>query len=484
MDKLKILLISLLLISLPIYAISQVNLPPGPQIDLNKLILVPVNGQPVDTLIVGGTIVTMNAKHDVIDDGAIAIHLGKIVMIGTRREVTSKWRARQTINAAGKVVIPGLINTHTHAAMTLFRGISDDLDLNDWLTKYIFPAEAKNVTEPFVRAGTRLGLAEMIRGGTTTYCDMYYFEDAVADETKKAGVRGVLGETIIDFPVADNKTNAEMMAYSEKFIRKWTGDTLIVPAMAPHAPYTVSTDHLKAIRALSDKLNAAVVIHIAETKKERDDIQKQYGKTPVDYLDSIGFLNNRTIAAHTVWITDEEINIFKMRGVGSAHNPQSNMKLASGVAPVPAMLAKDVAVGLGTDGAASNNDLDMWEEMDTAAKLHKLTSGDPKTLPAEQAFEMATIRGARALHLDAITGSIEAGKRADIAIVDFDSLNQTPYYNVYSHLVYATKAADVRTVVINGRVVMLDRRLLTLNENVIKVDANAYRDKIIKSLRN
>ncbi len=437
-----------------------------------------------DLLIVGGTVVTMDKDRRVIEDGAVAIKDGKVAMVGQRGAVTYHLTAKKTINAAGKVIIPGLINTHTHAAMSLFRGISDDLDLQDWLTKFIFPAEAKNVDEQFVRAGTRLGLAEMIRGGTTTYCDMYYFEDAVADETKKAGVRGVLGETIIDFPVADNKTNAEMMAYVEKYIKKWQSDPLIVPAMAPHAPYTVSTEHLKAIRALSDKLNAAVVIHVAETKKERDDIQKQYGKTPVDYLDSIGFLNNRTIAAHTVWITDEEINILKMRGVGSAHNPQSNMKLASGVAPVPAMLAADVSVGLGTDGAASNNDLNMWEEMDTAAKLHKLTSNDPKTLPAEQAFEMATIRGARALHLDAITGSLEFGKRADIAIVDLDSLNQVPYFNIYSALVYSTKATDVRTVIINGRIVMLDRRLLTLNENAIKVVANSYRDKIIKSLKN
>jgi len=297
-------------------------------------------------------------------------------------------------------------------------------------------------------------------------------------------VRGVLGETVIDFPVADNKTWGQAMAYSERFINKWKSDDLIVPAIAPHAPYTVSTAHLKDVKTLSDKYNAAVVTHVAETKKERDDIKKQYGDTPVTYLNKIGFLSNRVIAAHTVWITDNEIDILKSVGVGAAHNPQSNMKLASGVAPVPAMLAKDVAVGLGTDGAASNNDLDMWEEMDTAAKLAKEFSGDPKVVTAEQAFEMATIRGARALHLNEIIGSIEAGKRADIAIVDMDSLNQTPYFNVYSALVYSTKAADVRTVIINGRVVMLDRRLLTLNENVIKKDANAFRDKIIKSLRN
>lgn len=436
----------------------------------------------LDLLIVNGTIVTMNPERRIIQKGIIGINNGVIEVISDAS--LGRWPAKRTINAAGKVIIPGLINTHTHVPMTLFRGISDDLDLNDWLTKYIFPAEAKNVDEAFVRAGTRLGLAEMIRGGTTTYCDMYYFEDAIAEETKKAGMRGVLGETIIQFPVADNKTPGEAMAYTERFIKRWQNDPLIVAAAAPHAPYTVSTEDLKAIRAMSDRLNSPVIIHVAETKKERDDILAKYGKTPVEYLNSIGFLSSRTIAAHTVWLTDNEIDILKRNGVGSAHNPQSNMKLASGVAPIPAMLAKDVAVGLGTDGAASNNDLNMWEEMDTAAKLHKQYSGDPKTLPAEQAFEMATIRGARALHLDKITGSLEVGKRADIAIVDFDGLNQTPFYNIYSHLVYSTKANDVRTVIINGRIVMLDRRLLTLNESAIKRDANSYRVAIIKSLGN
>ncbi|HEX2639887.1 MAG TPA: amidohydrolase, partial [Pyrinomonadaceae bacterium] len=329
---------------------------------------------------------------------------------------------------------------------------------------------------------TRLGLAEMIRGGTTTYCDMYYFEDAIADESKRAGVRGVLGETVIDFPVPDNKTFEAGLAYSERFINKWKNDPLIVPAIAPHAPYTVSTEHLKAVRALSDKLNAAVVTHVAETQKERDDIRSQKGATPMAYLDQIGFLNDRVITAHDVWITDEEIDILKRTGAGAAHCPQSNMKLASGVAPIPQMLSKNIPVGLGTDGAASNNDLNMWEEMDTAAKLHKVNARDPKVVPAEAAFEMATIRGARALHLDKKVGSIEAGKRADIVIVDFDDLNQVPHFNVYSALVYSTKASDVRTVIIDGRIVMQDRVLLTLNENAIKKDANAFRTKIINSL--
>ncbi len=436
----------------------------------------------VDLIVSGGTVVTMDGSKRLIENGAIAIVKDKIVAVGTSAEIGRQFTARQTINANGKVVIPGLINTHTHIPMSLFRGIADDLDLQEWLTKYIFPAEAKNVSEAFVRAGTQLGLAEMIRGGTTTFCDMYYFEDAVADETFKAGVRGVLGETIIRFPVADNKTPEEAMRYSERFVNKWKNNALIVPALAPHAPYTLTTEHLNQIKNLADRLNATVIIHVAETRAEVNEITKQYGARPVEYLAKINFFNRRTIAVHVVFATDAEIDLLKNLGVGVAHNPQSNMKLASGVAPVPQMLNRDLPVGLGTDGAASNNDLNMWEEMDTAAKLHKVISGDPKVLNAEQVFEMATVRGARALHLENLIGSIETGKRADIVIVDFDGLHQTPFYNVYSHLVYATKASDVRTVIINGKMVMRDRRLLTLDENVIKKNANAYRTKIINSL--
>ena len=439
----------------------------------------------VDLLISGGTIVTMNAKREVIDDGAIAIKNGKIELVGKRTDVLTQVLPKRTINAAGKIIIPGLINGHTHVPMTLFRGIADDLDLQEWLTKYIFPSEAKNVTEPFVRVGTRLGLAEMIRGGTTTYCDMYYFEDAVADETKKAGVRGALGETVIDFPVPDNKTYQEALAYTERFIKKWQNDPLIVPAIAPHAPYTVSGEHLLEARDLSNRLKAPLVIHLAEATSEIDYIQQKHpGMRPIEYVDSIGFLTNRTIAAHVIQANEKELGILKLRGVGIVHNPQSNMKLAAGVAPVPMMLKMDLPVGLGTDGAASNNDLNMWEEMDTAAKLHKVFSGDLKAVTAEQAFEMATIRGARALHLDSLIGSIEVGKRADIDIVDADDLNQIPSFNIYSTLVYSTKANDVRSVIINGRIVMLDRRLLTLNENAIKKDVNAYRKKIIDSFSN
>jgi len=440
---------------------------------------------PVDILIAGGTIVTMDDGRRVIEDGAVAIKGDKIVAVGKRSEIVRKYRAKQTINTAGKAVVPGLINTHTHVPMALFRGIADDMDLQEWLTKFIFPAEAKNVNEAFVRAGTRLGLAEMIKGGTTTYCDMYYFEDVIADETKRAGMRGVLGETILDFPAPDNKTWEAGISYTERFIRKWQNDPLIVPAIAPHAPYTVSQEHLLQARDVANKLNAPLVIHLAEANTETEFIQQKHqGQRPIEFVEKIGFFTNKTIAAHVIQANDAELDLLKKHNVGIAHNPQSNMKLAAGTAPVPSMLRKNLNVGLGTDGAASNNDLSMWEEMDTAAKLHKLTSGDPKMLSAEQAFSMATIGGARALHIGDITGSIEAGKRADIAIVDLDSLHQTPMFNIYSHLVYATKADDVRSVIINGRVVMLDRRLLTLNESVIKRDANTYRQKIINSLKN
>ncbi len=436
----------------------------------------------VDLIIRGGTIVTMDASRRVIENGGVAVNNGRIVAVGDTAEIDRKYAAREVVNAGGKVVIPGLINGHTHVPMTLFRGIADDLDLQEWLTKYIFPAEAKNVTEDFVRVGARLGLAEMIRSGTTTYCDMYYFEDAIADETSKAGVRGVLGETVIDFPVADNKTYEEALAYTERFIKKWQGNALVVPAIAPHAPYTVSEAHLKAARALSDRLRAPIVIHISETKREVDDSVAAKGASPIDYLNRIGFLNNRIVAAHVVWPSEEELGLLKKLGVGIVHNPQSNMKLASGTAPVPEMLKENLPVGLGTDGAASNNDLNLWEEMDTAAKLHKLISHDPKVLNALEAFEMATIRGARALHLENEIGSIEKGKRADLVVVDLDALNQTPSYNIYSDLVYATKAADVRTVIIEGRVVMRERRLLTLNEDAIKADARRYRERIVQSV--
>lgn len=477
MEKLKILysIFVLFLLIFPQSILAQKRRPLPEKIIPNST---------ADLLIVGGTVVTMDKDRRVIEDGAITITNGKIGLVGKRAAVTKNLRAKQTIDAKGKVIIPGLINTHTHVPMTLFRGIADDLDLQEWLTKYIFPAEAKNVDEQFVRAGTRLGLAEFIRGGTTTFCDMYYFEDAIADETQKAGMRGVLGETLIDFPAPDNKTFDAAVTYTENFVKKWRKNPLIIPAVAPHAPYTVSEEHLKKTREMSDRLNAPLVIHLAEAETETEFIEKNHkGIRPIEYVEKIGFLSDKTIAAHVIQANESELEILKRRGVGIAHNPQSNMKLAAGVAPVPKMLEMNLRVGLGTDGAASNNDLDLWEEMDTAAKLHKVFSKDPKVVSAAEVFMMATIGGARALHLEDKIGSIEAGKLADIAIVNFDSLNQTPYYNIYSSLVYSTKSNDVNDVIVNGKILMRDKRLLTLDESVIKKDANFYRQKIINSLR-
>ena len=436
----------------------------------------------VDIIIRGGTVVTMDGASRVIENGAVAVKGERIIAVGAAPDIAAKYTAARTINAVGKVVMPGLINTHTHVPMVLFRGIADDLVLMEWLQKYIFPAEAKNVDEQFVRWGTRLGCLEMIQGGTTTFVDMYYYEDAIADETARAGMRAVLGETVIDFPAPDNKTWDAAMAYAEKFAAKWKGHALITPAIAPHAPYTVSTDHLKQTHAFSQRLGVPLVTHVAEDPAEVKTIQERYGASSVAYLDRIGLLDERVIAAHMVWPTNDDIKTLAKRSVGVAHCPQSNMKLAAGAAPVPAMLKAGVAVGLGTDGAASNNDLNLWEEIDTAAKLHKFTSKDPTVINAREALEMATILGARAIHQDKEIGSLEAGKRADLIIVDMESAHQTPVYNVYSELVYATKASDVETVMINGRIVMQNRRVLTIDERSVLVKANEYRDRIRRSL--
>lgn len=442
------------------------------------------SGASIDLLITGGAVVTMDGERRVYDNGFVAIRGEQIVEVGEMGRLKAKgYRARQIIDARGKIILPGLVNAHTHVPMVLFRGIADDLNLQDWLTKYIFPAEAKNDTREFVVAGTRLGLAEMIRGGITTYADMYYFEDAIAEETRRAGMRGVLGETVIDFPVADNKTWAEAMAYSEKFLTRWKGDSLITAAIAPHAPYTVSTEHLNEVRALAEKLDAPILTHLAEAPTETEFIAKTYNARPAAYLERINFLSPRLLAAHVVHVNDEEIGILKRREVGVAHCPQSNMKLASGTAPVPAMLKAGLRLGLGTDGAASNHDLSLWEEIDSAAKLHKLISGDPTAVPAQEALAMATIGGARALHMEKEIGSLESGKRADVILVDMSALHLTPMYNFYSHLVYAVKASDVSDTIVNGRVLMRNRRLLTINEGAVKTAARKYQKQVAESLK-
>ncbi len=436
----------------------------------------------VDLLVSGGTVVTMDSTKRVIEDGSVAVRGDAIVAVGTRQEIESRYEAARTIDAHGKIVMPGLINSHAHAAMSLFRGIADDLSLDDWLRKYIFPAEARNVTEDFAAWGTKLSLLEMLRGGITTYADMYYFEDAVARVTKEAGMRGVLGETIIDFPAPDNKTLDQAYAYTQKFLDHWKGDPLIVAAVAPHSIYTCSEKTLEDSAALARKNGAPILIHIAEAPFELEQSRAKHGLTPVAYLGKLGILGPDVLGAHCIHVNSADIATLAHFGVGCSHNPSSNMKTAAGVMPVIEMLAAGVPVGLATDGAASNNNQDLFEEMDLAAKLQKISRMDPRALPAAQVVEMATIGGARALHLEKRIGSLEPGKQADLIIVDTSAPHATPMYNVYSELVFALKATDVRTVLIAGRVIMVERKMLTLNEAEILQKAREYQKQIVASL--
>ncbi len=441
------------------------------------------NRKSVDLIVSGGTVVTMDAKRAIYEDGSVAVKGDSIVAVGPRNEIESRYKAQQTIDGKGKLVLPGFVNGHTHVPMTLFRGLHDDVALNDWLYKYIFPAEAKNVNEEFVRWGTRLAAAEQIRAGVTTFADMYYFEDAVAEETKAAGMRGVLGETFIDFPAPDNKSEAEMLAYTERFLKKWQGDPLIHAAPAPHSIYTCSKKTLQDAAALARKYHAPILIHVAEMKKEREDSEKQNGMSPVQYLEKVGVLGPDVVAAHCIFVDEADRKLLAERNVGCVHNPSSNMMLASGVSPVPEMRTAGIAVGLGTDGpAGSNNDLDLMEEMDLAAKLAKITKMDPLALNAKSVVEMATIDGARALHMEKEIGSLEAGKKADLVLIGLDAPNAVPMYDVYAQLAYALKGSDVETVVIGGRVVMRERKLLTVKEEEVLQKAREYRKSVAASL--
>jgi 5-methylthioadenosine/S-adenosylhomocysteine deaminase len=436
----------------------------------------------VDLLVSGGTIVSMDAARRVIENGAIAVQGDTIVAVGPRAEVEAKFTGLRRLDARGRVVIPGLINTHNHAPMVLFRGIRDDVVLQEWLEKYIFPAEARNVNAAFVEWGTRLAALEMIKGGTTTYADMYYFEDVIARVTKAAGLRGVLGETIIDFPAPDNKTHVEAMAYTEKYLQQWQGDPLIRAAVAPHSIYTLSEPSLRASFALARKYNAPVLIHLSETKRENEESLARHQLTPTAYLEKLGLLGADILAAHCVWTDHNDIALLVRRGVGCAHNPTSNMMLASGAAPISEMMVAGLRLGLGTDGAASNNDLNLFEEMDLAAKLHKVSRMKPNVVTAEQMFQMATIGGAQALHMEKEIGSLEAGKKADFVLLRIDTAHAVPSYNIYSTIVYSSKASDVQTVVIAGRIVMQGRSVLTLNETEILARARQFAEKVQQSL--
>src|SRR5438270_2298597 len=437
-----------------------------------------------DLIVSGRYVVTMSAQRRVLQNGAVAVLGERIVAVGTKTEIDRDWQASRRIDRPNALIAPGLINTHTHAAMSLFRGIADDLNLQDWLQHYIFPAEAKNVSPDFVRWGTRLACLEMMLGGTTTFTDMYYFEDVVAEVAKEAGMRGVLGETIIGFPVADNKTPADALKFTDRYLSRFRDDPLVTAAVAPHALYTNSDETLQACRKLANQYHVPLIIHLSETKKENDDVMAQRHMSPTKVLDSLGVWNGRSLAAHGVWLDDADLAILKARGVGVAHCPSSNMKLASGVAPVTRMLALDLAVGLGPDGpAGSNNDFNLFEEMDLAAKLAKVSTMNPQALPASAALEMATIRGARALGMEKEIGSLEPGKRADLITVRIDRAHAQPLYDAVSQMVYALKGSDVRDVMVNGKLVVRDAKILTLDERQVLAKAAEYRAKVSASLK-
>ncbi|MFM8532276.1 MAG: amidohydrolase [Acidimicrobiia bacterium] len=445
------------------------------------ILVVPLTAQQrtaVSLVITNGIVITVDGSRRVLNPGAVAISGRDIVAVDTPAAIAGRYTAAETIDASGKVVMPGLINTHTHAAMVMFRGLGNDLNLMDWLQKYIFPAEAKTVSPEFVRIGTNLALLEMIQSGTTTFADMYYFEEEVAKVTKAAGMRGVLGQTVIEFPVPDAKTPADALARTEAFARQFDHDELITPSIAPHAVYTLDAKTLSAVSAMAKRLMIPIQIHLAETSAENGLSQDRHKMRPVAILDSLNFWAPTTLAAHAVWINDEEIALLKKRGVGVSNNPESNMKLSSGTAPVMKYRAAGVSTGIGTDGAASNNDLDMFEAMRQAAFQQKRVTMDPTAISAADALEMATLGGAAALGRRERLGSIEAGKLADIIIVSLAKARQQPVFDPVSQIVYASRGDDVETTIVNGRVLMRDRKVLTMDETAVIAAARKVADLV------
>jgi 5-methylthioadenosine/S-adenosylhomocysteine deaminase len=461
------------------------RLPAVAAIALAAMVAVSAQNGPreVDLVVTGGTVVTVDSAGRVIESGAVAIEGADIAAVDTAEAIARQFRGRETIDASGQIVLPGLVNTHTHAPMVLYRGLADDLPLMEWLNDYIFPAESKTVSPEFVRAGTSLAALEMIQSGTTTFADMYYFEADIAREVRRAGLRAVLGQTVIQFPVADAKTPADALARADAFITEFKSDPLITPAVAPHAIYTLDGPTLRAARELSRRHSVPTLIHMAESNDETRVAQERRAASPVSYLEGLGFLGPGVVAAHGIWVSDADIQTLRTRGVGVSHNPESNMKTASGTAPVPAYLRAGVPVGLATDGAASNNDLDMFEAMRVAALLHKHATVDPAALSARAVLEMATIRGARALGMDSRIGSLEPKKRADLITVSVSRARQTPMYDPISHLVYVIHGDDVRNTIVNGRVLMRDQKVLTLDETAVIAEARSWAEKVRESVK-
>ncbi|MBF0411886.1 MAG: amidohydrolase [Desulfamplus sp.] len=455
----------------------------------------------MDIVIKNGTVLTMDSQMRRIDKGYVAVKDGQIVQIGSSEQLVGT-QALEVIDANGGIIMPGLINSHTHASMTLFRGIADDLPLMEWLNNHIFPAEAK-LTPHWVYTGAKLACAEMILSGTTCFCDMYLFEAEVAKAAYDSSMRAVVGEVLYDFPSPCYGEIKQGFEYVAAMMDKWksksgildqsqiysnrdkndlniSSNSLITVAVEPHSTYLCNPELLQKAAELARKNSSPLIIHVAETLSESAQIKEKYGVTPAKFLADIGVLGSNLVACHSVHLTEEDMELYQKFDVKVAHCPESNMKLASGVAPVPRMLEKGICVGLGTDGCASNNDLDLFLEMDTAAKLHKVFSMNPEVLNAETALKMATINGARALGLDSITGSIEVGKRADIIVVNTSAPHMVPMYNPYSHLVYSASGNDVSTSIIDGKLVMKDRKLLTIDVESVMDEVQEIAGLIVK----
>lgn len=440
-----------------------------------------------DVLLTNAHVLTMDEDHTQFPDGAVAVTGSQIVAVGTQRALTAAYQAAETVDCGGRVVMPGLVNAHTHVPMTLLRGLSDDLRLDVWLMGYMMPVEREFVSPDFVRLGTGLACAEMIRSGITSFADMYYFEDSVAEAAAAAGLRALCGQTVLKFPTPDAGSYEDSLARARDFIQRWKGHPLIVPAPAPHAPYTCTPEILAECSALAQEFDVPLHVHISETLLEVENSRRDHGMPVVPWVKKQRLLEAKVLAAHCVHVDEGEMRTLKNAGAGVAHNPSSNLKLASGVAPVVKMLDLGLNVGIGTDGPASNNDLDMFEEVRLAAFLAKGIGGDPTFLPARQALTMATRLGARAMHLGHLTGSLEAGKRADLIVVDLDRLHNSPKFThhpdtVYSQLVYAAHATDVTDVMVDGRWLMRGQQLLTVDERNLLLAAGDYARRIDRFL--
>jgi len=439
----------------------------------------------IDLIIRGDHVVSMDAKGSIYRDAAVAVHQGLIIAIGPTTEIFSTYRSDNVLAGENRIVMPGLINGHTHAAMTLLRGIAEDRALMDWLSNYIFPAEIRFVDADFVRIGTELACWEMIRGGTTTFVDMYYFPDVIAEVVESCGMRAMISATVIERPSPGAANAADSLTKGLAFIDRWKGkNPRITPIFGPHANYTLNAEQLRAVRDAATASNVAISIHMSESLYEVDYSKTNYGMTSIELFESIDLFDRPTIGAHVVWPTDAEIPILVERRVGVIHNPTSNMKTAAGISPVVKMLEAGVRIGLGTDGAASNNDLDMWEEIRLAAFLQKVNLMDPQVMPANTVLTMATSGGAAAIGLGDSIGSLLVGKRADIIQVSFDDVHFVPTYDVISHLVYVADEQDVTSVVVDGKILMKDKEILTIDTERVKRQASALASRIHKAINS